>query len=163
MKGSDTRVVITGMGAVTPLGETDRRILGQPCQWCIRYWTHGRSAIPSEYPSRISAEVSDFDPGTYIDRREHRRMARFSQMSVAAAGLAIEDAGLDLSKEDGDRIGVVMGNGNGGFPDNRGQRAHSVQTRRYEDVPILHPDDSSEHGRRPMSAGYTALKVTPRP
>ena len=115
MKGSDTRVVITGMGAVTPLGETIEE-----------YWdnlVNGVSGIgpmtlcdPSQYPSRISAEVSGFDPATYIDRREHRRMARFSQMSVAAAGLAIEDAGLDLSKEDCDRIGVVMGNGNGGFP-----------------------------------------------
>ena len=115
MKGSETRVVITGMGAITPLGETVEE-----------YWdnlVNGVSGIgpmtlcdPSQYPSRISAEVSGFDPGTYIDRREHRRMARFSQMSVAAAGLAIEDAGLDLSAEDTDRIGVVMGNGNGGFP-----------------------------------------------
>ena len=115
MKGTETRVVITGMGAITPLGETVEE-----------YWenlVNGVSGIgpmtlcdPSEFPSRISAEVSGFDPGTYIDRREHRRMARFSQMSVAAAGLAIEDAGLDLSSEDCDRIGVVMGNGNGGFP-----------------------------------------------
>lgn len=115
MKGTETRVVITGMGAITPLGETVEE-----------YWenlVNGVSGIgpmtlcdPSEFPSRISAEVSGFDPGAYIDRREHRRMARFSQMSVAAAGLAIEDAGLDLSNEDCDRIGVVMGNGNGGFP-----------------------------------------------
>ena len=115
MKGSETRVVITGMGAITPLGETVKE-----------YWdnlVNGVSGIgpmtlcdPSQYPSRISAEVGGFDPGAYIDRREHRRMARFSQMSVAAAGLAIEDAGLDLSGEDSDRIGVVMGNGNGGFP-----------------------------------------------
>ena len=70
----------------------------------------------SQYPSKISAEVSGFDPGTYIDRKEHRRMARFSQMSVAAAGLAIEDARLNLAARECDRIGVVMGNGNGGFP-----------------------------------------------
>ncbi len=115
MKNAETRVVITGMGAITPLGESVEE-----------YWNNlvnGRAGIgpmtlcdPSEFPSRISAEVSGFDPGTYIDRREHRRMARFSQMSVAAAGLAIEDARLDLSNEDSDRIGVVMGNGNGGFP-----------------------------------------------
>ena len=115
MKGAGTRVVITGMGAITPLGET-----------VDEYWdnlVNGVSGIgpmtlcdPSEYPSQISAEVAGFDPGAYIDRREHRRMARFSQMAVAAGGLAIEDAGLDLSSEDADRIGVVMGNGNGGFP-----------------------------------------------
>ena len=115
MKNATTRVVITGMGAMTPLGETVQE-----------YWDNlvdGCSGIgsmtlcdPSQYPSQISGEVSGFDPGTYIDRKEHRRMARFSQLAVAAAGVAIEDAGLNLSKEDTDRIGVVMGNGNGGFP-----------------------------------------------
>ena len=115
MKSVDTRVVITGMGAVTPLGETVEE-----------YWENllnGVSGIgamtlcdPADYPSQISAEVSGFDPGDYIDRREYRRMARFSQMSVAAAGMAIEDAALNLSAEPSDRIGVVMGNGNGGFP-----------------------------------------------
>ncbi|MCE2457035.1 MAG: beta-ketoacyl-ACP synthase II [Dehalococcoidia bacterium] len=115
MKNATTRVVITGMGAMTPLGES-----------IDDYWdslVNGRSGIgpmtlcdSSEFPSRISGEVTGFDPGNYIDRREHRRMARFSQMAVAAAGVAIEDAGLNLSKENEDRIGVVMGNGNGGFP-----------------------------------------------
>ena len=115
MKNATTRVVITGMGAMTPLGES-----------VDKYWDNlvkGHSGIgpmtlcdASEFPSRISGEVSGFDPGDYIDRREHRRMARFSQLAVAAAGVAIEDAGLNLSKEDTDRIGVVMGNGNGGFP-----------------------------------------------
>ena len=115
MKNATTRVVITGMGAMTPLGES-----------VDEYWdslVNGRSGIgpmtlcdPSAFPSRISGEVTGFDPGDYIDRREHRRMARFSQMAVAAAAVAIEDAGLNLSKEDTDRIGVVMGNGNGGFP-----------------------------------------------
>ena len=115
MKNATTRVVITGMGAMTPLGES-----------IDEYWdslASGRSGIgpmtlcdASEFPSRISGEVTGFDPGDYIDRREHRRMARFSQMAVAAAAVAIEDAGLNLSKENVDRIGVVMGNGNGGFP-----------------------------------------------
>ena len=115
MKNATTRVVITGMGAMTPLGES-----------IDEYWdslVNGRSGIgpmtlcdPSDFPSRISGEVTGFDPGDYIDRREHRRMARFSQMAVAAAAVAIEDSGLNLSKENADRIGVVMGNGNGGFP-----------------------------------------------
>ena len=115
MKNATTRVVVTGMGAMTPLGES----VGE-------YWDaliNGRSGIgamtlcdPSQYPSQISGEVSGFDPGDYIDRREHRRMARFSQLAVAAAGVAIEDAGLNLSAQDEERVGVVMGNGNGGFP-----------------------------------------------
>ena len=115
MKNATTRVVVTGMGAMTPLGES-----------VDEYWdslVNGRSGIgpmtlcdPSQYPSQISGEVSGFDPGAYIDRREHRRMARFSQLAVAAAAVAIEDAGLNLSAEDTERIGVVIGNGNGGFP-----------------------------------------------
>ena len=115
MKNATTRVVVTGMGAMTPLGES-----------VDEYWdslVNGRSGIgpmtlcdPSQYPSQISGEVSGFDPGAYIDRREHRRMARFSQLAVAAAAVAIEDADLDLSAEDTERIGVVIGNGNGGFP-----------------------------------------------
>ena len=99
MKNSTTKVVITGMGAMTPLGES-----------VDEYWdnlVNGRSGVgpmtlcdPSDFPSRMSGEVSGFDPGAYIDRKEHRRMARFSQLAVAAAGVAIEDAGLDLSAQD---------------------------------------------------------------
>ena len=113
--GDRRRVVVTGMGAVTPLGEDIRE-----------YWdnlVHGRSGIgpmtladPGDYPCKISGEVSGFDPGKYINPKEARRMARFSQMAVSAAGLAIEDSGLDLSAEDAERLGVVTGNGNGGFP-----------------------------------------------
>ena len=113
--GDRRRVVVTGMGAVTPLGEDIHE-----------YWdnlVHGRSGIgpmtladPGDYPCKISGEVSGFDPGKYMNPKEARRMARFSQMAVSAAGLAIEDSGLDLSAEDAERLGVVTGNGNGGFP-----------------------------------------------
>ena len=109
------RVVITGMGAVTPLGET-----------VDEYWNNlvqGKSGVrpmtlydSSEYPCRIAGEVENFDPGQYINPKEGRRMARFSQLAVAAAGMAIEDAELDLSKEAAERIGVVVGNGIGGLP-----------------------------------------------
>jgi 3-oxoacyl-[acyl-carrier-protein] synthase II len=60
--------------------------------------------------------VKGFDPLNYMDRRDARRMARFSQMAVAAARQALEDAGLRLEKEDTTRIGVLIGNGNGGYP-----------------------------------------------
>ncbi len=115
MKNASTRVVVTGMGAITPLGES-----------VDEYWdnlVNGRSGIgpmtlcdASQYPSRISGEVTGFDPGTYMDKREHRRMARFSQMAVAAAAVALEDSEIDMSAQDAGRMGVVMGNGNGGFP-----------------------------------------------
>ena len=115
MEHRGNRVVITGMGAITPLGESVNE-----------YWdalVQGRSGIrgmtladPAAYPCKVAGEVPDFDAGKYVNPREARRMARFSQMAIAAAALAIEDAALDLSAEDEERLGVVMGNGNGGFP-----------------------------------------------
>lgn len=115
MNNGRRRVVVTGMGAVTPLGTS-----------VDNYWkslVKGESGIgpmtlsdPSAYPCKIAGEVSGFDPGQFMDPKEARRMARFSQLAVAAASLALEDADIDLSKEDAERMGVVMGNGNGGFP-----------------------------------------------
>lgn len=110
-----TRVVVTGMGAVTPLG------LNVDLFW--KGLVEGKSGIgpitccdPSEFPCKISGEVKGFDPNQYINPKEARRMARFSQLAVAAAHMAVENARLDMSKEDPERIGIVMGNGNGGFP-----------------------------------------------
>ena len=109
------RVVITGMGVMSPLGKT-----------VDEYWNglvKGKSGIGNitlcdtkEFPSDIAGEVDDFDPAQYANPKETRRMARFSQMAVAAAATAIENSTLNLSVEDGTRLGVVMGNGNGGFP-----------------------------------------------
>ena len=109
------RVVITGMGAMTPLGETPEE-----------YWKNlaaGTSGIgpmtlcdPEGYPCQISGEVSGFDPNTYIGSKEGRRMARFTQLAVAAALQAVENASYDISKDDPYRVGVLLGNGNGGFP-----------------------------------------------
>ena len=110
------RVVITGMGVMSPLGQSVEE-----------YWTgliEGRSGIgpmtladPTIYPCKIAGEVTGFDAAQYIDRREARRMARFSQLAVSAASVALEDSGLDLGKEDLERVGVVMGTGVGGFPE----------------------------------------------
>lgn len=109
------RVVITGMGAITPLGQTPDA-----------FWTNLLAGTPgigpmtlcdaTDYPCRIAGEVRDFDPTQYIDGKEARRMARFSQLAVAAGLTAVESAGLDISQEDPYRVGVVLGNGNGGFP-----------------------------------------------
>jgi 3-oxoacyl-[acyl-carrier-protein] synthase II len=109
------RVVVTGMGAITPLGQTPEL-----------FWENlvaGRSGIApmtlcdaTGYPCRISGEVKNFDPVQFIPAREARRMARFSQLAVAAGLTALESAGLDMSREDSFRVGVVLGNGNGGFP-----------------------------------------------
>ncbi len=109
------RVVVTGMGAITPLGNS----VDEFWQGCLE----GRSGIDyltqfdaSTYPVRIAGEVKGFDPDDYMERREARRMARFSQFAVAAARQAIESADLELEREDRERIGVLLGVGIGGFP-----------------------------------------------
>ena len=114
-KSSRQRVVITGMGAITPIGLT-----------VDEYWSalvQGKSGIgpitffDSEgYPTTIAAEVKGFEPKAYMDTKEARRMARFSQFAVAAATMALQDARIDLAVEDPEQIGVVLGNGNGGLP-----------------------------------------------
>lgn len=115
MEQADRRVVVTGMGAVTPLGETVEEFWGS-----LMSGTSGIGPItlcdPSPFPCQIAGEVSGFDPIKYMDSKESRRMARFSQLAVASAALALEDSGLNLSEVDLERVGVVMGNGNGGFP-----------------------------------------------
>ncbi len=109
-------MVITGMGAITCLGNS-----------VDEFWTglkNGKSGIreislvsPGGFPCRVSGEVRDFDTAEYMDRKESRRMARFSQFAVAAAHQAVKDSGLDLENEDLDRIGVLIGSGSGGLPE----------------------------------------------
>lgn len=109
------RVVVTGMGVMSPLGETVEQ-----------YWDgliNGRSGVgpmtlcdPSDYPCQVAGEVRGFDPEQYINPRESRRMARFSQLATAASMRALEDSGLDLSLEEPHRLGVTLGNGIGGIP-----------------------------------------------
>src|SRR5690606_12151279 len=82
----------------------------------------GRSGIrrisrfdPSPFPSQIAGEVPGFDPTAFIDRKEARRMDRFTQFAMATVAMALQDAGLDPASLDGDRLGVVMGTGIGGI------------------------------------------------
>jgi 3-oxoacyl-[acyl-carrier-protein] synthase II len=110
------RVVVTGLGAVTPLGLT-----------VDDYWqglVEGRSGIGpttncdvSDLTCKIAGEVRGFDPQNYMDFKEARRMARFSQLIVASTRMAVQDAGLNLSREKAARLGVVVGNGIGGLPE----------------------------------------------
>ncbi len=115
MTGRRPTVVVTGMGAATPLG------MGVDTFWerCVR----GESGIgpiqsfdASAFTCTIGGEVSDFNPTDYMDRKAARRMARFSQLAVAATVEALEDAALNLDAEDRERVGAILGNGNGGFP-----------------------------------------------
>jgi 3-oxoacyl-[acyl-carrier-protein] synthase II len=107
------RVVVTGMGAITPLG------LNVQDTW--QGLIEGRSGIgritqfdASAYPTQIAGEVKGFDPGEYMDVKEARRMARFSQFAVAGAKMALEDAGLALAESNAEDVGVVIGTAVGG-------------------------------------------------
>ena len=108
------RVVITGVGVVTPLG------IGKEAFW--DGLANGRSGIrritrfdPSDLSSQIAGEVPDFEPLDFMDRKDARRMDRFTQFAVAAAALALADAGLDHKVPLGERAGVLIGSGVGGI------------------------------------------------
>lgn len=107
------RVVVTGMGAVTPIGNNVNDFWEN-----IKKNTVGIGEITkfdiSEYKCRMGAEIKDFDPSQYMDAKNARRMEPFCQYAVAATGEAIKDAGLDLEKEDMTRFGTCIGNGLGG-------------------------------------------------
>lgn len=109
-----TRVVITGLGAITPIGT------GKEGFW--KGLLEGRNGIQritrfdaDGFDAQIAGEVRDFEPTAYIDKKESKRMDRCTQFAVAAARLAMEDAGLDLEKENHDRIGTFVGTGIGGM------------------------------------------------
>jgi len=109
----ERRVVVTGMGAVTPLG------IGVDPTW--EGMRAGRSGITNitlfdatDFTSRIAGEVSDFDPTLWIEAREVRHTDRFVHFAMAAAAMAVEDSGIDFAAADGDRAGVLIGSGIGG-------------------------------------------------
>lgn len=108
------RVVVTGLGAVTPIGNTVDEMWAS-----IREGKCGVGPITqfdaSEYAVKIAAEVKNFDPTLWIDRKEARKMARFCQFMTVAAAQAIKDAGFDKETISAAKSGVMVGNGIGGF------------------------------------------------
>ncbi len=108
------RVVITGLGALTPIGNT-----------ADEFWSsliQGRSGIgpitrfdTTEFPTRIAGEVRNFDPLNFVDKKEARRLDPYLQYAVAASVLAVRDAALDTAKVDATRFGVLIGSGIGGI------------------------------------------------
>lgn len=106
------RVVVTGMGAVTPIG------IGVEEFWNgLKEKKVGIGPITcfdtTDYKAKLAAEVKDFDPKNYMDPKAAKRMERFSQFAVAASKEALEQAGIDMSKEDPYRVGVCVGSGIG--------------------------------------------------
>ena len=106
------RVVVTGMGAITPIGNDvesfwnglkEKKVGIGP----ITYFD------TAEYKAKLAAQVKEFDPKQYMDPKAARRMETFSQYAVAAAKQALEDAGIDMTKEDPYRVGVCVSSGIG--------------------------------------------------
>jgi len=111
---SRRRVVVTGLGMLSPVG------IGVEEGW--KALVAGRSGIgpitqfdPSSFPTRIAGEVKGFDPEKYMEKKEARRNDRFIQFALAAAQMAMEDAGVDMAREDPERFGAIVGSGMGGL------------------------------------------------
>jgi 3-oxoacyl-[acyl-carrier-protein] synthase II len=108
------RVVITGLGVVTPIGTGKDTFWENLCAG-ISGVTRVTHFDVTDYPTQIGAEVQDFNPLDFVDKKEARRMDRFGQFAVAAARLAVQDARLDTAAVDWERAGVSVGSGIGGI------------------------------------------------
>lgn len=110
--GKNRRVVVTGMGAITPIGNSVEEFWNG-----IKDGKTGFGPITyfdtADYRCKLAAEVKDFDPAQYMDKKSARRMEQFCQFAVAAAGQAISDAGLDMEQEDPYMVGCSVGSGIG--------------------------------------------------
>ncbi|PWU67738.1 beta-ketoacyl-ACP synthase II [Gracilibacillus dipsosauri] len=147
------RVVVTGLGAITPLGnEVDQ------------FWDHLKNGVSGidivtkvnkdDFPAKVAGEVKDWDPTQYMDKKETKRMDLFTQYAVAAAKNAVEDANLEITDEIAPRVGVWIGSGIGGMA------TYDEQFRRFMDkgyrrvspffVPMLIPD---------MAAGQVSIQL----
>ncbi len=150
------RVVVTGLGAVTPLGNdvatTWKNIIA------------GESGIgpltrvnADDFPAKVAAEVKDFDPIDFMEKKESRKMDRFAQFAVAASIMAVKDADLDINEENSERIGVWIGSGIGGMETFEAQHNNFLQKgyRRVSPffVPMLIPD---------MAAGQVSITLGAR-
>ncbi|AZU61249.1 beta-ketoacyl-ACP synthase II [Neobacillus mesonae] len=158
------RVVVTGVGAVTPLGNdvetTWKGIL------------EGKSGVgpltrvnADDYPAKVAAEVKDFDPEVFMERKEARKMDRFTQFAVAGAIMAVKDANLTINEENSHRVGVWIGSGIGGM-ETFEQQFEIFQKRGYKRVspffvPMLIPDMATGQVSITLGArGFNSCTVT---
>src|SRR4030042_349771 len=124
---SRRRVVITGLGWGTALAESGEGLFAALCEG-----KSGVSTIESfdtgEYPVKFGGEIKSFDVTKYVDQRESKRMDRFTQLAMAAAAQAVEDSGLDFTKEDVYRMGSIVGTGIGGIKEIEDQHIRLLKT-----------------------------------
>ncbi|MDD5593524.1 MAG: beta-ketoacyl-ACP synthase II [Candidatus Margulisbacteria bacterium] len=146
-----TRVVITGLGVVSPIGT------GKDVFWAnLAAGQNGIGRIThfdtTGFDTQIAGEVKDFDPNLYLERKEAKKLVKFIQFGVAASKLAVEDANLQITSENADDIGVVLGSGIGGisFMEEQARILHEKGPSRLNPftVPFMIVD---------MAAGYTSI------
>ncbi|PLS03700.1 beta-ketoacyl-ACP synthase II [Neobacillus cucumis] len=148
------RVVITGIGAVTPVGND-----------ALTTWDNIKNGVSGIGPAtlfdvekvdvKIAAEVKDFSPGAFMDRKEARRMGRYSQFAVAASKMAVQDAGIQIGKDiQPERVGVWIGSGIGGLGEFEEQHLKFIEKgqRRVNPftIPMFIPD---------MAAGQVSIEL----
>lgn len=134
----DRRVVITGIGAVSSIG------IGAYNLWqSIKNGKSGISIIEridiSNLPAKVGAEIKDFDPSSFIEKKEARRMDRFAQFALAASQMAMEDSKLNLDKVNKERVGVIIGTGIGGIQTTLDQHNEFIQKGYRRVSPFLVP------------------------
>ncbi|MDM5328303.1 beta-ketoacyl-ACP synthase II [Neobacillus sp. CF12] len=158
------RVVVTGVGAVTPLGND--------VETTWKGIIDGKSGIgpltrvnADEYPAKVAAQINDFNPESFMDRKDARKMDRFTQYAVASALMAVEDAKLTITDENANRIGVWIGSGIGGM-ETFEEQYEIFQKRGYRRVspffvPMLIPDMATGQVSIILGAkGFNSCTVT---
>ena len=146
------RVVITGMGTVNPLGnsveDSWKRVRANECGI-----GEIKSFDTSNFPVKLAGEVKDFNPDEIIGKKEARRMARFTQLAVAAADEAVKDSSIDFTAEDTDRCGVIVSSGIGGLSTIEEEHAKGMEKGFSKVSPFFIPMAISN-----MSAGQIAIR-----
>lgn len=145
------RVVVTGVGAVTPLGTGvdvfwPRMLAGESAAGPV---TH---LDPAEFTTRIAAEVKDFNPEDWLDRKEARRIDLFIAYAVASATMALQDSGLDTSGEIAEHVGVLVGSGIGGLTYMAEQMRRLIESGPSKVSPFLVPYMIPD-----MASGYVSI------
>lgn len=158
------RVVVTGIGAVTPLGNDAETTWNN-----IKNGVSGVGIItrlnPEEFPTKVVAEVKDFQVEDFIDKKDARRMDRFTHYAVAASLMAVKDAGLDINDDNSHRIGVWIGSGIGGMEtfENQFETYLNKGYRRVSPffVPMMIPDMATGQVSITLGArGFNSCTVT---
>lgn len=161
---TNRRVVVTGLGAVSPLG------LDAKTSW--ENALKGVSGVgpvtrvnADDYPAKVAAEVKDFDVEQYMDKKESRKMDRFTHFAVAASLMAVKDANLEITEENAPRVGVWIGSGIGGMEtfENQFQTLLEKGPRRVSPffVPMMIPDMAAGQVSIALGAkGFNSCTVT---